>query len=692
MKKLLLSLAFVVSLGTVQAQNVYNYGFGGSTADLTTAGWVRTNQSTVTAPNAPSTTLWTISSFAPVVVSPTQNNLPFGDTVLPSGATCPAPNGQAGGTNSFAFVNYTSTSSTAADAIISNWMISPIVVVKNGDVVTFYARRGKIPGSSGAGYADRLQLRISTDGAFSVDPSTGPTDVGSYTTIAADVNPTLAADGFPSVWTKYSYTMTGLTGPTECKFGFRYFVNNGGPSQANGDIIGIDTFSVDTPEACAPPTSLVASATTTSGSTITWTGPSTAPANGYEYYISTVNTAPIATTMASGSTAAGITTKTFTGLLASTEYYVWVRSVCGSTVKGSWSASPATFDTSAAPNCPTLTAPTNNNTNVVFVSGNAVVMSWTAPTTGTAVIGYNIYFGISVATLIKLNANPINGTAAQLSGLNYDTTYFWQIRSVNAGGESVNCATFTFTTEQSPLLPYCGPLVFTTGVAPITLVNFAGINNASSNDVATGVAHENYIAIQGQVTAGTSYPITLKGNTDGNNTERFIVFIDWNQNESLDDLGEVYFSAPTAMNITNSTGLDAIQAVGSILVPANALSGQTRMRVKKIFDVVDFTDPCLGTEYGQSEDYTLNVTNLSNSSFDNASFSAMPNPVKNIINLSYNKNITNVAVINLLGQTLLSVKNDSKLLNLDISSLSTGNYLVKVTADNEVKTIKVIKE
>ncbi|MBC7643237.1 MAG: choice-of-anchor J domain-containing protein, partial [Flavobacterium sp.] len=338
MKKILLSLALIVSFGTLNAQNIYNYGFSGTTANLTTAGWVRTNQSTVTPPTAASTTLWTVSSYAAVTVSATQTNLPFGNTVLPTGSTCPPPNGQAGGANSFALVNYTSTSSTlATGATISNWLISPMITVNNGDVVTFYSRRGKIPGSAGAGFADRMQLRISTDGAFSVDPSTGPTDTGSYSIVAADINPALAAAGYPDVWTQYSYTMTGLTGPTASKFAFRYFVTDGGTNGPNSDIIGIDTFSVDTPEACAPPTNLIASATTTTGSTISWTAPTTAPANGYEYYYSTTNTAPIATTVATGTTAAGITTKVLTGLTTGSTYYFWVRSVCSGTTKSSWS-------------------------------------------------------------------------------------------------------------------------------------------------------------------------------------------------------------------------------------------------------------------------------------------------------------------------------------------------------------------
>lgn len=157
-------------------------------------------------------------------------------------------------------------------------------------------------------------------------------------------------------------------------------------------------------------------------------------------------------------------------------------------------------------------------------------------------------------------------------------------------------------------LPYCGPMTFTSNVEPITLVDFAGINNSSSalvgqDNGTTIIAHEDYTAIIGNVTAGSTYPITLKGNTDGAFTTRLRVYIDWNQNNDFTDAGESYDIG----NIVNSTGVDAIQLVGSITAPSTALAGNTRMRVIKRFNV--FGTSCqTGTGYGQTEDYTLTVT------------------------------------------------------------------------------------
>jgi hypothetical protein len=245
MKRTLLLCLGLATMASATAQNLYNYGFGGVTADLATAGWVRTNQSTQA-----SATLWSVASYQPVQVNGNTQPNPFQNQVYGNGTTCPAPDGQSGGANSFALVNFTSTSSTATTgATISNWLISPVISVQNGDVVSFYTRLGKYAANGQASFADNLQLRMSTNGAATVNPSGGPNGVGDFTQNIIEVNPTLNLTAYPMAWAQYSYTITGLSGATDVKFAFRYFVPNGGPSGTNSDIIGIDTFSVDRPTA-----------------------------------------------------------------------------------------------------------------------------------------------------------------------------------------------------------------------------------------------------------------------------------------------------------------------------------------------------------------------------------------------------------------------------------------------------------
>lgn len=224
MKKLLL-LSFALGLGSIaQAQtNVYSFGFD---TDIPTT-WETTNQS-----SPAGTVKW---GKAPYTTTSTATSSIFGSGIGN------IPNGQSGGANSFAIVNFNSVAAGQAGTI-SNWLITQAIDVKDGDVVSFYTRKG----TDGTGdWADRLEVRYSI-GATSTAPS-GATGVGSFTNLGVTVNPNLEK-GFvyPKTWTKYQFTVSGVgTTSAAVKFAFRYFVTDGGPEGTNSDIIGIDTFSID---------------------------------------------------------------------------------------------------------------------------------------------------------------------------------------------------------------------------------------------------------------------------------------------------------------------------------------------------------------------------------------------------------------------------------------------------------------
>ncbi len=343
-----------------------------------------------------------------------------------------------------------------------------------------------------------------------------------------------------------------------------------------------------------------------------------------------------------------------------------------------------------APGCAALVAPVNAATDVVATA--PVVLSWTAPTSGGSVSTYDVFLGTTAnPTTLLVNTSSLSTTLLSVLSV---TTYYWKVIAKNSVGAAIGCSEFSFTTGINPFSPYCGPLAFATDVEPITSVDFAGIINPSSAVIDGSDGHELYLSSIAAVALGTSYPIVLKGNTGGNFTNRFIVFIDWNQNNILNDAGEVYFNGPSPiMTILNSTGIDAIQASGTIAVPSTALLGNTRMRVKKIFGTTNFIAPCLGAAYGQVEDYTVNVTpNLASNSFEAFSLKTFPNPIKDILNINYDKNISKIVISNLLGQEVLSKELNTNNAKIDLSTLSSGSYLVKVASENEVKTIKIIKE
>ncbi|MCY0978813.1 fibronectin type III domain-containing protein [Chryseobacterium wangxinyae] len=92
-----------------------------------------------------------------------------------------------------------------------------------------------------------------------------------------------------------------------------------------------------TPPSCFAPSGLVSSATSPVTGSIGWAAPSTVPANGYEYIVSTTNTAPPAATAGTPTTAL---TVPINALTTGTTYYWWVRSICSGTDKSTWIAGP----------------------------------------------------------------------------------------------------------------------------------------------------------------------------------------------------------------------------------------------------------------------------------------------------------------------------------------------------------------
>lgn len=121
---------------------------------------------------------------------------------------------------------------------ISNWLMTPERTIGNGDVLEFWTRT-----VSPSFYADRLQVRLSVSGA-STTVGPGATEVGDFSVLLLDINPNyeINGSGYPQEWTKFQVTVSGLPGPVQGRFAFRYFVEHGGEIGARADYIGIDTL------------------------------------------------------------------------------------------------------------------------------------------------------------------------------------------------------------------------------------------------------------------------------------------------------------------------------------------------------------------------------------------------------------------------------------------------------------------
>jgi len=190
---------------------------GDAILNILLGGWVIKNQSTTTG-----TTNWF------------QGN----STVFPA---------HQGGPSSYVGANFNATTGTNT---ISDWLFLPPVTIQNGAQFSFFTRTVDAPQLFG----DRLQVRFSTNGT-STNVGVTATDVGDFTNLMLDINPTYSTTGaYPSVWTQFTATVSGVVGSPKGRVAFRYFVESGGPTGANSDYIGIDTVGYNCAGLPATPT------------------------------------------------------------------------------------------------------------------------------------------------------------------------------------------------------------------------------------------------------------------------------------------------------------------------------------------------------------------------------------------------------------------------------------------------------
>lgn len=142
--------------------------------------------------------------------------------------------------NEHAFVPYTC---GAGLSFINCWLITPELSMKNGDKISFWTTTG-----NPVNFPDRMQVWLNpTNNSSNVGRTANET--GDFTTKLLDINPSLSAspypDGYPTTWTKFEITISGLPNGTiaqKHRVGFRYYVKNGGPSGSVSDEIAIDDF------------------------------------------------------------------------------------------------------------------------------------------------------------------------------------------------------------------------------------------------------------------------------------------------------------------------------------------------------------------------------------------------------------------------------------------------------------------
>ena len=210
--------------------------------------------------------------------------------------------------------------------------------------------------------------------------------------------------------------------------------------------------------------------------------------------------------------------------------------------------------------------------------------------------------------------------------------------------------------------------------------DLADISNPNSGCSTNG--YGNFTDQSTDLEQGGTYTFTMITGWDEQNVSMWIDFND----------DAVFSSNELIMTdeIVNTTG-EPVEI--EVTIPTDATLGEHRLRAKSDWQQNSSDNPCQAAEYGETEDYTVNIVEaLSTSDFNILNLRIFPNPADTdfVTVTSSVSGDKSIEVLDMNGRKVIStIISDDK---LNISSLETGFYMTKVTIDGKTSTSKLIIE
>ncbi|MBI1835852.1 MAG: T9SS type A sorting domain-containing protein [Flavobacteriia bacterium] len=314
-------------------------------------------------------------------------------------------------------------------------------------------------------------------------------------------------------------------------------------------------------------------------------------ANGTSGWANVVNSTPSGISY-TGTTTTSLTISTISTATAGT-YFYRASNATGTNCGAPYSAAAVSITVVSPP----TTA--NAGSDIVQTCTTTSTLAGNTPTSGTGT--WTLISGI--ATIIT-PTSPTSGITGLVVGAS--ATFRWTI--TNSPCTSSSDDVIITVNSGAGCLTYCASNATNTTDEEILNVTFGTLNNTSTCATTGGSGstlneYSNYTGVSApNITQSATVPFSIQiGTCDGNYTNAVKIFIDYNQDGDFVDAGEeVYVSA------TSTTG--AHTETGSIVIPAGASVGNTRMRIVNVETGTPATITACGTySWGETEDYTINI-------------------------------------------------------------------------------------
>jgi hypothetical protein len=334
------------------------------------------------------------------------------------------------------------------------------------------------------------------------------------------------------------------------------------------------------------------------------------------------------------------------------------------------------------------TCPTPASLAASSITNTSATVSWAA---ASGAVSYNLQYRVSGgSTWTTVNQTA---TSKSLTGLTLGTTYQYQVQAVCSGSTGAYSATATFTTTGGVVTPtYCASKGTSVAYEYIDLVSLGSISRTSGADA----GYYNGTASSTTLAAGSAQTISFSAGFVGTAYSEYVkVYIDYNQNGVFTDAGELVVSAAASTAATTRTG--------SFTVPASAKNGATRLRV--VLSDASATTSCGTYSYGETEDYTVNITGgarldgttarTSGTTGLNDQYTLYPNPATSVLSIARPLNMDpeqafSVRVYDVRGSEIKGLSFVDGQLN--VSTLRTGIYTLSVSDGCKTSHQRFVKE
>ncbi len=441
------------------------------------------------------------------------------------------------------------------------------------------------------------------------------------------------------------------------------------------------------PPACPKPTMLSVTDITETTAQLNWVAEPNA-SNGYIWYVFEQGADPMtAAAVATGTTPAGTTTATANGLVNAMSYDFYVVADCDTDGLSSY-AGPVTFATMITPPaCGGKFYDTggpdgsyDNNENVTTVispdaSGDFVTVTFTAFNVEANWDALYVYDGPDTSYPMISSGNPATNSGFPAGGY-YGTT----IPGPFVASDPSGTLTFVFMSESS--FTYAG------WEADVTCAMFPPPNDKIANSIDVGTIGFPYTDPAVRMPAAT----TEDGNPNGCDLTgangvwyHFTPTGDGTATANIVTPGGAshvtFYTAPNENAV--ETDLSRVQEAGNPCIPSTSAA---------INLVANQTYYVFVMNSGAVTDIQIDAVILGISDNSLEGFTYYPNPTNGILNLTSNNNIEKVSIYNLLGQRVLDDSLNAASAKFDISALSAGTYVIKVTINGTTGTYKLMKQ